>query len=259
MKFNNIIASERQSGVKSGMINRRSFLKSIGLGAAAIGTGFGTGKLLTGSSSKRFALHGFLPANEKVISDLLSAFNRKANSSSVTVFADNKLKSLIENHSGFNGSSSKGNVVVRAIKLDKPVMSDILLSDSEIAVYDPEADFNVAFDRVRSAIKNKRAEYYISVEYKEEGMLSILKSSEKKLVIENSKGIVDVVKFNNSYNNIVVDGVLGKTGISLSGNSVHVHTSACKHQLCKLSGYASAPGDVIACAPNKVILRIETV
>lgn len=242
------------------MLNRRLFLKSIGLGAAAIGAGFGTGKLFTGSSSKRFAMHGFLPANEKVIGGLLAAFNRKAGSRSVTIFADSKLKSFIENrYSGFNNSSNKGNVVIRAIRLDKPVMSDILLSDSDTPIYDPESDFNVTFDRVRSSVRNSKADYFFSIEYKEEDLLSFLSSKEKKIVIENHKGIVDVIKMKSNYSSISIDGVQGKTTLQLTGNGAHVHSSACKHQLCKMSGYASAPGDVIACAPNKVIVRVETV
>ena len=56
------------------MISRRSFLKLSGLAVAAAGAGFGTGSMLSRGETRRFAMHGFVPDDDRAVNDLLRLF-----------------------------------------------------------------------------------------------------------------------------------------------------------------------------------------
>lgn len=248
------------------MISRRSFLKISGLAAVALGAGYGAGKVVNQEEGnvKHFSIHGFLPGDDKIISDVVKAFNKKVNPGSAPViYANKQLANVISNayRSSAKGDKSlfnNGRVTFRIIKLKEPVDGDILLSDNKTTIYDPSDDFNGSMISLRKRLQNTNAEYMFSAEYSEQNMISSLfNTNEKVAVIENEKGIVDKIKLNNSYKNIEVGGPQGKTGISLANGSVHVHNATCRHELCKHSGFASQKGEVIACAPNKVLIRID--
>ncbi len=246
------------------MISRRSFLKSMGVAAAALGTGFGTGKILSGKNTKSFSVHGFLPADEKIISEAVYAFVKKTGSvSNPVIIAENKIKEIVQKayssvdvNNSFYGS---GNVTFRLIKMNRPVQGDILLSDSNISVYNPGEDFNGTFIYLRSKLQNTNAEYFFTAEYTERDLISsLLHGNNKVAVIENENGLVDKVSLTENYKNINVNGPQGKTSLKFENGLVNVHTAACRHELCKQNGFASHVGDVIACAPNKVLIKIET-
>ena len=62
------------------MISRRNFLKIAGLTSVALGAGYTTGKLTGNSKSINYSVHGFIPADEQVIANLVSAFKNKIKS-----------------------------------------------------------------------------------------------------------------------------------------------------------------------------------
>ena len=79
------------------MISRRNFLKIAGLSTVAIGAGYTTGKLTGNSKSVYYALHGFIPADEQVINNLVSAFKNKIKSNSQPiVISDSKIGEIIK-------------------------------------------------------------------------------------------------------------------------------------------------------------------
>ncbi|MBK7630238.1 MAG: NusG domain II-containing protein [Ignavibacteriales bacterium] len=89
-------------------------------------------------------------------------------------------------------------------------------------------------------------------------MSSIFKSNRKEIVIENERGLVDRISLNKNYKNVFVDGPLGKTGFKIENGIAQVHTSTCRHGICKHT-VASGVGNVIACAPNKVLVKVVLV
>ncbi len=100
----------------------------------------------------------------------------------------------------------------------------------------------------------------MSATYKQSNILSSLFSSiQKQIIVENENGTFDIIPINSSYKNIKIDGPQGKTEIEINNGLVKVTKSTCRHKLCEKSQYASNVGDVIACAPNKVLIRIEEV
>lgn len=241
------------------MISRRIFLKIAGLSTLAVGAGFTTGKLIGTKRSVYYAVHGFIPADEQIISQLVSAFKNKVRSNSnPVVIADSKIGEVINRfhmQNRNNSFSNNGNIIYRIKRLDKQVDSDIIVSDENNSVYSIN-NFNYSLTNLRSELKNKKAEYFFTAEYKETDLLSSLFNSNKReIVIESEKGLVDRISLEKNYKSILIDGPQGKTGLKIENGIAQVHTSTCRHEICKHS-IASAVGNIIACAPNKVLIKI---
>ncbi len=241
------------------MISRRNFLKIAGLSTVAVGAGFTTGKLIGTKKSVYYAVHGFIPADEQVISQLVEAFKNKVKSNSnPVVIADSKIGEVINRFdikNRNNSFSNSGSIIYRLKRLDKQVDSDIIINDDNNSVYSLN-DLNYSLTSLRSELKSRKAEFFFTAEYREKDLISSLFNSNKKeVVIENEKGLVERIPLDKNYKNIVVDGPQGKTGLKIENGIAQVHTSTCRHEICKHS-IASGVGNIIACAPNKVLIKI---
>ncbi len=242
------------------MISRRNFLKIAGLTSVALGAGYTTGKLTGNSKTINYTVHGFIPSDEQVIANLVTSFKNKVKSNSTPVIiADSKIGEIINRidlHSRKENFTNSGSITYRLKRLDKQIDSDIIVSDANNSVYSLD-DLNSAFESIRAGLKNRKAEFLFTAEYKETDFLSsVFKSGSKEVMIENEKGLVDRISFDKNYKNILIDGPQGKTGLKIENGIVQVHTSTCRHKICKHS-VASLVGNIIACAPNKVLIKIE--
>lgn len=242
------------------MISRRNFFKIAGLSTVAIGAGFTTGKLTGNPKSVYYALHGFIPADEQVVANLVTAFKNKVKSNSEPiVISDSKIGEVISRidlRSNKQTFSNKGTVTYRIKRLDNQIDSDIIVSDANNSVYALD-DLSSAFENIRAGLRNRKADFLFTAEYNEtDFLLSIFKSGSKEIVIENEKGLVDRVSLDKNYRNLLIDGPQGKTGLKIENGIAQVHTSTCRHGICKHS-IASSVGNIIACAPNKVLVKIE--
>lgn len=242
------------------MISRRNFLKIAGLTSVALGSGYTTGKLTGNSKSNNYCLHGFIPTDEQVIANLVSAFKNKIKSNTEPVIiADSKVGEIINRidlKSRKENFSNSGSITYRLKRLDKQIDSDIIVSDANNSFYSLD-DFTSRLINIRSDIKNRKADYFFTAEYSETDFLSsIFKLNKKEVVIENENGLVDRISFENNYKNILINGPQGKTGLKIENEFVKVHSSTCRHGICKHT-IASGVGNIIACAPNKVLVKIE--
>lgn len=244
------------------MISRRNFLKIAGLTSVALGAGYTTGKLTGNSKTINYTVHGFIPLDEQVIANLVSSFKNKVKSNSEPVIiSDSKIGEII-NRIDLNlrkeNYSTSGSITYRLKRLDKQIDSDIIVSDADNSVYSLD-DLSSAFENIRTGLKNRKADFLFTAEYTETDFLSsIFKSGSKEVVIENEKGLVDRISLDKSYKNILIEGPQGKTGIKIENGIAQVHTSTCRHGICKHT-IASSVGNIIACAPNKILVRIESV
>ncbi len=241
------------------MISRRNFLKIAGLSSVALGAGFTAGKLTGNKNSVYFAAHGFIPADEKTIASLVTAFKNKVKSNSEpVVISDSKIGEIINRidlKSNKENFTNSGSVTYRLKRVNKQIDSDIIISDADNSVYSPD-DMNSAFENIRAEIKNRKADFLFTAEYKETDFISSLFNLEKKeVVIENEKGLVDKISLDKNYKNILIDGPQGKTGLKIENGFAQVYTSTCRHRICKHS-IASSAGNIIACAPNKVLIKV---
>ncbi|MBR9978698.1 MAG: NusG domain II-containing protein [Bacteroidetes bacterium] len=246
------------------MISRRSFLKLSGLAAVATGAGFGTGSILADGESRRFAMHAFVPDDDRLVRDMLHMFAAELPSGygMPVIDADTHWSGVIRsalrrNTLSMGSDHGSGQVRVRMQPLGDPIRGDILLTDDRKRIYDPKGDFTTALQTLRSSLKAGEARYMISAEYMETAMLSSLFSSGSVLVVENDRGIIDRITLSGRNRRLDVTGAQGRTGVTITDAGVHVHEASCRHGLCRNAGVASRPGDVIACAPNRVLLRIE--
>ncbi|MBE0538299.1 MAG: NusG domain II-containing protein [Ignavibacterium sp.] len=241
------------------MISRRNFLKIAGLSSVALGTGFTAGKLVGNKKSVYFAVHGYIPADEQVIANLVTAFKNKVQSNSeAVVIADSKVGEIINRFdlkSRKENFSNSGTITYRLKRQNEQVDSDIIVSDADNSVYSLN-NLNSSFANVRAGLKNRKADLLFTAEYKETDLLTSLFSSEnREVVIENEKGLVDRISLDSNYKNIFIEGPQGKTGLKIENGIARVHTSTCRHGICKHS-VASGVGNIIACAPNKVLIKI---
>ncbi|MCJ7554307.1 MAG: NusG domain II-containing protein [Ignavibacteriaceae bacterium] len=244
------------------MISRRNFLKIAGLSAVAVGAGFTTGKLIGNKNSVYYAVHGFIPADEQIISNLVFAFKNKVKSNSnPVVIADSKIGAVINKfdlQSRNNSFSNSGIITYRLKKLVKQVNSDLIVSDADNSVYSLN-DLNYALSNIRSCLKNRKAQYFFTAEYNETDFLSsVFKTNTKEVVIENEEGLVERILLDKNYKNILIDGPQGKTGLKIENGIARVHTSSCRNGICKHS-VASGVENIIACAPNKLLVKVELV
>lgn len=242
------------------MISRRNFLKIAGLTSVALGAGYTTGKLTGNSKSINYSVHGFIPADDQVIANLISIFKNKIKcNSEAVVIADSKIGEIVNRADIKNRKenfSNKGSITYRIKRLDKQVDSDIMISDANNAVYSLD-DLSSAFENIRSGLKNRKADFLFTAEYSETDFLSsIFKSNKKEVVIENENGLVDRISLDNNYKSILIDGPQGKTGLKIENGVAQVHTSTCRHGICRHT-IANGAGNIIACAPNKVLVKIE--
>ena len=242
------------------MISRRNFLKIAGLTPVALCAGYTTGKLTGNSKSINYSVYGFIPADEKLMTNIVSAFKNKIKSNTeAVVISDSKFGEIINRldlKSRKENFSNSGSITYRIKRLERQVDSDIIISDGNNSIYSLD-DFNSRLINIRSDIKNRKADYFFTAEYSEIDFLSsIFKSNKKEVVIENEKGLVDRISLESNYKNILIDGSQGKTGLKIENGFVKVHSSTCRHGICRHTA-ASGVGNIIACAPNKVLVKIE--
>jgi hypothetical protein len=245
-------------------LNRRKFIKLSSISALAIGGGFTAGKLLGKSGNQHYSVYCFLPSDDKLITEVIRVFAATVKSNSTPIInADDDYKYLLQKlvlkHKQTSFSNS-GSVSYSVKPLNKPVNSDIIVSDTNKSIYSLKNDFTDELMTIRSMLYGTEAKIFFTAVYKQSNILSLMFSSnQKEIVIENKKGTFDKIPLNSTYKNVKVDGPQGETEIEINNGLVKVTKSTCRHKLCEKSQYAANVGDVIACAPNKVLIRIEIV
>jgi hypothetical protein len=239
------------------MLSRRDFLKISGLTTVAAATGFGAGKLLGNTSLNSFRVQAYIPDAQSA-SDLTKII--RGNAGKLIVSGETGWENFISEAFYHEKNNGIGKMIVKIERINHTVPGDILFSDSKTIIYNPENDFNGRLIQLRSDLKNKNSNYRYTAYFNNETLLnSLLKSGENIVIIENENGIYDQVKLSGSAKELFINGPSGKTGITIKDNSVHIHSSCCRNGLCRESVAIINSGDMIACAPNKVIVRIEKV
>ncbi|MSR84192.1 MAG: NusG domain II-containing protein [Candidatus Latescibacteria bacterium] len=56
---------------------------------------------------------------------------------------------------------------------------------------------------------------------------------------------------------LYLDGPLGRSRVEIAGQGARIATSPCPEQRCVLQGWIRRQGEVAACLPNHLVLRIE--
>jgi hypothetical protein len=246
------------------MITRKKFIKLSSISALAIGSGYTVSKLLDNPGNQHYSVYCFLPSDEKLFAEVVRAFITTVKSNSIPIInADDDykfmLQKLLRKHRQTSFSNS-GSVSYSVKRLNKHVNSDIIVSDTNKSIYSLKNDFTDELMTIRSLLYGTEAKIFFAAVYKQSNILaSLFSSNQKEIVIENKNGTFDKIPLSSTYKSIIVDGPQGETEIEINKGLVKVTKSTCRHKLCEKSHYAANVGDVIACAPNKVLIRIEEV
>ena len=60
------------------------------------------------------------------------------------------------------------------------------------------------------------------------------------------------------HQSVDLDGPLGKTHLVIDETGAHVTSSPCPRKICISMGPARHSGDLLACVPNRIMVRIES-
>lgn len=244
------------------MISRRTFLKYSGIAAVSLGAGIAAGKIFPPGKKKQFSLSALVPGDENLISEVVKQFKVKSGAGCTPVIlAEEKAKRIILKAYGQSYSSfpyTAETVSIKMIELPERAPGDLLLSDNINSIQIPEKYFDKDLSALRTKLKDRQAVYLLVADYVGQDFISsFIIPSKKNLVIENENGLMDKIDLSKSYKELNISGPQGITSVRVENNSAHVHSATCRNKICILSGNAAQTGDVIACAPNKIIIRIE--
>lgn len=78
----------------------------------------------------------------------------------------------------------------------------------------------------------------------------------ERVVIEVDGNLVHQLDLNVAQQ-VTVTGPIGKTVIKIDHGSARVVYSDCPEKICVMTGEIQQSGDMIVCAPNKVVVKIE--
>jgi hypothetical protein len=121
----------------------------------------------------------------------------------------------------------------------------------------PKSEFEESFSALRNKINGREASMHFSLKYEENISSSFFSSSKRSVVIENDKGLMDKIDLFNNYDDIEIKGLQGNTSLNIRDGLVRVKKASCRHKLCEKKGIISGSGELIACAPNKLLISIE--
>jgi len=242
------------------MLSRRSFLKIAGLGTLAVGAGYGTG-LFFNEKKDFISMYGFLPADEKIISDVFSTFGNYLNPGEInssSVIGETGIEKTVQNSlSGISHTSLFGGnkVTVCITKINGEHQSDILLKNNHL-ILAPETDYNEILNNLRSELKTRHADLFFTADISNHGFIGMEFFKKRKLIIENEKGIFDEISLSNKTVEIIVPGNCGNTVIVAGKETAFVKKSSCRNKLCEHLGHLSESNSTVVCAPNRITIRL---
>lgn len=76
-------------------------------------------------------------------------------------------------------------------------------------------------------------------------------------VVVTSAGLVCFTAPINHPHSVDLDGPLGKTHLIIDDQGARISSSPCPRKICIAMGSASRTGDLLACVPNRILVRID--
>jgi hypothetical protein len=238
-------------------LTRRGFLKLVGISAAALSAGYGAGKISLPQNKHSLTLQAFLPADELLVSGLVDAFVSLTGSpANIGASGEPHWADLLQN-AAYTAQypAAPGMLTLNIMRLQKTIPADLLLSDSRVAVYDPERHFNRRFIQIRQKMYGLSGGMVLTAVYKNRLETA---SSRQFATIRDQAGLFDRLPLDRDYKDIPVDGPLGKTHLRIAGGMLWIHSASCRQHLCQEAGRLAHLGDRAACAPNRLLVEIES-
>ncbi|MDX2481262.1 MAG: NusG domain II-containing protein [Desulfuromusa sp.] len=87
-------------------------------------------------------------------------------------------------------------------------------------------------------------------------LLPLSQTTGARVVVSSDDRIVFVAPLANAQR-VELDGPLGITVLQIENGAVRVLSSPCSQKVCVRMGEARHTGDLLACVPNQLVIRIE--
>lgn len=243
------------------MLNRRAFLQSALLGGAAFGLGLKLG--LGGhrqDGGSRMVLHGFLPADGDLVGQAVRAFLEAAPGRLPAPVLDvtprlrgDVATALRERAADF--VRGDGRVLsLQVSDLTVAAGADVLLQDDG-RILDPAVGFGRGLLELRTALKDRTATVALTARLENRGEPT---GRGRVLVVEDERGLQERIALAGAMRSLELGGPAGRTRVEFGEDGVRVSRASCRHRTCQLQGAATRAGELIACAPNRLLLRVES-
>ncbi len=242
------------------MLNRRAFLQTAALGGAAFGLGvkLGLGQRVAGGS--RLVLHGFLPDDDATIRAAVSAFLAAAPGRLPAPVLDvaPRLRGAVaaglrERMDDYARGDAR-TLTVQVTDLAGGAEADLLLQDDG-RILDPASQFGRELLALRGAVRGRPA--VVAFTARLEGR-SEAAGGGRILVVEGERGLQERIALQGDTRTLALAGPAGRTVVEFGDQGVRVREASCRHRTCQLQGTATRAGELIACAPNRLLLRVES-
>jgi len=242
------------------MINRRSFLKTALMGGGAFAAGMKLSEALSTDSSGRVVMHGFVPADEAALQETLSTFlaleagRLPAPTVDVATAWRSTVAGALRTGADRFQRDSHRMLSVQVTALDRALPADVMLQQDS-RVLDPASGFGRRMLNLRDRLVGQEATLAVSCRLEDRpGNLN----QDRVLVVENERGVQERIALDGTHRSLNLNGPAGRTDVKIDGHGVRVAEASCRHATCRLQGAIARPGELIACAPNRLVLRVET-
>jgi hypothetical protein len=242
------------------MLNRRAFLRSALLGSGAYGLGAALGLGDGAGGRHRFVLHGFLPDDEATVGAAVSAFLAAAPGKlpapelEVTPRLRAAVAARLRERMDDYVRGSDRVLSVQVEDLADGADADVLLQDAG-RILDPASQFGREMLALRSAVQGRPAAVVFTARLDDRAAAS---GSGRVLVVETERGRQERVALSGEMRAMTLAGPAGRTVVEFGEDGVRVAEASCRHRICQLPGTVSQVGGLIACAPNRLLLRVES-
>jgi transcription termination factor NusG len=243
------------------MQSRRSFFKAAILGGAAFTAGLKLGGGLDFTSRSAATLHAFVPADENAVRQVLQAFLALNEGALPTPTVDvpapwrttvaGELRQAADRYQ----RQPQQLFDVQLAQLEKSLPADLLLQH-DARVMDPASKLSRQLLSLRESLLGQEALVAVTCRL---GSRPSATAAGRVLVVETENGVQDRIALDGNSRNLSLAGPAGRTEILVDASGARVSGASCRHETCRRQGLVSQPGELIACAPNRIVLRVETV
>ncbi len=241
------------------MIDRRSFLKTALLGGAAFGAGARLATLGQAAPGERVVLHGFVPADARAIQRTVAAFLGLQDGPLPAPAVDiapawrptvaGALRSAADRYQ--RGGDRV--LTVQVSSLEAALPADVMLQQAG-QVFDPRTRFGRDLLALREDLRGRDAAVAISCRLEDRPAAL---ATAPHLVVETERGVQERLRLDGTARRLELAGPAGPTTLVTDRHGAHVASASCRHATCRRQGMVSRPGELIACAPNRLVLRVE--
>lgn len=242
------------------MLNRRAFLQSALLGTGAFGLGLKLGLGSRVGAGPRLVLHGFLPDDEATVRAAVSAFLAAAPGQLPAPSLDvtPRLRGAVagglrERMTDYERDTGR-TLSVQVGDLAGGGNADLLLQDAG-RILDPASEFGRELLALRRSLQGRPAAVVFTARLEDRAATT---GGGCILVVENERGLQERIALQGTARELTLVGPVGRTVVEFGEQGVRVRETSCRHRRCQLQGMATRAGEVIACAPNRLLLRVES-